>query len=161
MSDQVNNVLILLSVVFIVWMTLRRMRGRQQLMQQRQASDAFLKENAEKPAVHVTASGLQYECLETGNGEVSPAAADKVMVHYHGTLADGTVFDSSVDRGQPITFGLNQVIPGWTEGLQLMRQGDKYRLFIPAKLAYGNRSTGKIPGGSALIFDVHLLAINP
>jgi peptidylprolyl isomerase len=81
-------------------------------------------------------------------------------VHYHGTLLNGTVFDSSVDRGQSIAFGLNQVIPGWTEGVQLMSVGDKYRFFIPSQLAYGNRSTGKIEGGSVLIFDVELLKIN-
>ena len=82
------------------------------------------------------------------------------MAHYHGTLIDGTVFDSSVDRGQPLDFGLNQVIRGWTEGLQLMVEGEKVRLFIPSKLAYGKRAAGSIPGGSVLIFDVELIAIN-
>lgn len=89
-----------------------------------------------------------------------PTARDKVRVHYHGTLLDGTVFDSSVDRNQPISFGLNQVIKGWTEGVQLMVVGEKTRFFIPANLAYGNRSAGKIQPGSTLIFDVELLGIN-
>jgi peptidylprolyl isomerase len=92
--------------------------------------------------------------------DIKPKASDSVTVHYHGTLLDGTVFDSSVDRGQSIVFGLNQVIPGWTEGVQLMSVGDKYRFFIPSQLAYGNRSAGKIEGGSVLIFDVELLKIN-
>ena len=81
-------------------------------------------------------------------------------MHYHGTLIDGTVFDSSVDRGKPISFGLNQVIPGWTEGVQLMVEGDKFRFYIPSSLAYGDQATGKIPAGSLLIFDVELIAIN-
>ncbi|WP_197482816.1 FKBP-type peptidyl-prolyl cis-trans isomerase, partial [Oleiphilus sp. HI0128] len=93
-------------------------------------------------------------------GEAHPTANDKVKVHYHGTLTDGTVFDSSVARGQPISFGLNQVIKGWTEGLQLMVVGEKTRLFIPSELGYGNRAAGAIPAGSVLIFDVELLGIN-
>jgi peptidylprolyl isomerase len=110
--------------------------------------------------VVATPSGLQYKVLNQGEGQIKPLATSKVKVHYHGTLLDGTVFDSSVDRGQPISFALNQVISGWTEGLQLMLVGDKYRFYIPANLAYGNRATGKIPAGSLLIFDVELLAIN-
>ena len=90
----------------------------------------------------------------------SPTAKDHVKVHYHGTLIGGNIFDSSVDRGQPISFGLNQVIEGWTEGLQLMVVGEKTRLFIPSELAYGNKPAGKIGPGSMLIFDVELLAIN-
>lgn len=119
----------------------------------------FLASNKEEEGVQVTDSGLQYKVLQKGDGGSSPAATSKVKVHYHGTLVDGKVFDSSVQRGQPITFGLNQVIPGWTEGLQLMSTGDKYRLFIPANLAYGSRSMGGIPANSALIFDVELLGI--
>ncbi|CAA0105106.1 FKBP-type 22 kDa peptidyl-prolyl cis-trans isomerase [BD1-7 clade bacterium] len=161
MTDASNNVLILVTVIIIVWLTLGRMRKRQRLIAQRVLSDAFLKENAQHDDVLETASGLQYTCLHDGGGEGSPSAADKVRVHYHGTLTDGTVFDSSVDRGQPIDFGLQQVIAGWTEGLQLMKPGDKFRLFIPSRLAYGNRSMGQIPGGAALIFDVELIAINP
>jgi len=107
-----------------------------------------------------TTSGLQYTVLQAGTGATHPNATDRVKVHYHGTLIDGTVFDSSVDRGEPISFGLNQVIAGWTEGLQLMVEGEKTRLFIPSELAYGNRSAGKIKPGSTLIFDVELLGIN-
>ncbi len=120
----------------------------------------FLAENKTYPDVVETTSGLQYLVLNKGDGEVHPKATDTVMVHYHGTLIDGTVFDSSVDRGQPIDFPLNRVIKGWTEGVQLMVTGDKFRFFIPSDLAYGNRSAGKIPAGSVLIFDVELLQIN-
>ena len=109
--------------------------------------------------VKTTTSGLQYKVLEKGDGTEQPSATSKVKVHYHGTLISGEVFDSSVDRGEPISFGLNQVISGWTEGLQLMSVGDKFRLFIPAKLAYGSSKAGSIPGNSTLIFDVELLGI--
>jgi len=107
-----------------------------------------------------TASGLKYQVLKRGDGGKSPKASDTVKVHYHGTLLDGTVFDSSVDRGQPISFGLGQVIPGWTEGLQLMKVGDKFKFTIPANLAYGDASPSpKIPPGSTLVFEVELLGI--
>lgn len=127
-----------------------------------EAGKLFLAENANKEGVLTTLSGLQYQVLTQDplEADIKPKASDSVTVHYHGTLLDGTVFDSSVDRGQSIAFGLNQVIPGWTEGVQLMSVGDKYRFFIPSQLAYGNRSTGKIEGGSVLIFDVELLKIN-
>ncbi len=121
----------------------------------------FLDENTSKDGVQTTASGLQYEFIQQGHGGAMPGASDKVEVHYHGTLVDGTVFDSSVNRGQTITFGLNQVIKGWTEGLQLMSEGDKIRLFIPPELGYGSRSAGKIPPNSVLIFEVELIKINP
>jgi len=120
----------------------------------------FLEKNKDVDGVVTTASGLQYTVLEKGDGTTHPTATDRVKVHYHGTLIDGTVFDSSVDRGEPISFGLNQVIAGWTEGLQLMVTGDKTRFFIPGHLAYGNRAAGKIKPGSTLIFDVELLGIN-
>jgi len=120
----------------------------------------FLASNSSDIGVVVTSSGLQYKVLNQGEGQIKPLVSSKVKVHYHGTLLDGTVFDSSVDRGQPISFSLKQVISGWTEGLQLMVVGDKYRFYIPANLAYGNRATGKIAAGSLLIFDVELLAIN-
>jgi peptidylprolyl isomerase len=120
----------------------------------------FLAENARDSEVITTASGLQYKVLRAGTGTVKPTADDTVKVHYHGTLINGTVFDSSVQRGEPIEFGLTQVIKGWTEGLQLMVVGEKTRLFIPAELGYGNRGVGPIPPGSLLIFDVELLAIN-
>lgn len=124
------------------------------------AGVAFLSENKEKEGVKETTSGLQYLILEKGSGDQSPGPRSKVLAHYHGTLLDGTVFDSSVERGQPLEFGLNQVIRGWTEGLQLMVEGQKMRLFIPSDLAYGKRPAGTIPGGSLLIFDVELIAIN-
>ena len=123
------------------------------------ASEAFLAENAQKDGVVQLASGLQYLILESGDGE-TPTSTDSVLAHYHGTLTDGSVFDSSVDRGEPATFGVSQVIAGWTEALQLMKEGDKWRLFIPPGLAYGEASpTPAIPPNSALIFDVELLEI--
>ncbi|MBA6341137.1 FKBP-type peptidyl-prolyl cis-trans isomerase [Colwellia sp. MB02u-10] len=120
----------------------------------------FLENNKQVAGVIETASGLQYQVLNPGQGDVHPMASTKVKVHYHGTLLDGTVFDSSVERNEPISFGLNQVIKGWTEGLQLMVVGEKTRLFIPAELGYGDSAAGKIPPGSLLIFDVELLAID-
>jgi len=123
------------------------------------AGNAFLEENKKVEGVVETESGLQYLVLHRGEGEQKPTASSKVKVHYHGTLIDGTVFDSSVDRGQPLSFGLNQVIKGWTEGVQLMNVGDKFRFFIPSKLGYGNRAAGKITPGSLLIFEVELLEI--
>jgi FKBP-type peptidyl-prolyl cis-trans isomerase len=107
-----------------------------------------------------TASGLKYQVLKQGTGTKSPNATDTVRVHYHGTLLDGTVFDSSVDRGQPISFPLNRVIKGWTEGLQLMKVGDKFKFEIPPQLAYGASSPSqKIPPNSTLVFEVELLGI--
>jgi len=124
-------------------------------------SAEFLAANASKAGVVALDSGLQYQILESGTaGSASPSTSDSVLAHYHGTLTDGTVFDSSVDRGEPATFGLSQVIAGWTEALQLMTVGDKWRLFIPPGLAYGEASpTPAIPPNSALIFDVELLEI--
>tara|TARA_R110000764_G_scaffold39431_5_gene88103 strand:- start:16504 stop:16950 length:447 start_codon:yes stop_codon:yes gene_type:complete len=123
-------------------------------------AEQFLQKNKQLEGVIETDSGLQYQVLSAGDGETHPVVSSKVKVHYHGTLLDGTVFDSSVERNQPISFGLNQVIKGWTEGLQLMVTGEKTRLFIPAALGYGNSATGKIPAGALLIFDVELLAID-
>ena len=120
--------------------------------------EKFLAENALKEGVKVTESGLQYEVLKMGRGK-KPAATDRVKVHYHGTLIDGTVFDSSVERGEPTSFGLNQVIAGWTEGLQLMPVGSKFRFYIPQELGYGSRNAGSIPPYSTLIFEVELLGI--
>lgn len=123
---------------------------------------AFLDANKKRPGVTTTASGLQYEVMKKGTGTVNPKATDRVEVHYHGTLIDGTVFDSSVQRGKTATFGLNQVIPGWTEGVQLMTEGDKFKFFLPSNLAYGDRSAGaNIKPGSTLVFEVELLKINP
>jgi FKBP-type peptidyl-prolyl cis-trans isomerase len=107
-----------------------------------------------------TASGLKYQVMKQGTGAVSPKATDTVKVHYHGTLLNGTIFDSSVQRGEPISFALNQVIPGWTEGLQLMKVGDKFKFEIPGNLAYGPASpTPAIPPNSTLVFEVELLGI--
>ncbi|RYY99992.1 MAG: FKBP-type peptidyl-prolyl cis-trans isomerase [Chitinophagaceae bacterium] len=122
------------------------------------AGERFLAENGKKPGIKTTASGLQYEVIKEATGP-KPAATDQVVAHYAGTLLDGTKFDNSYDRGEPITIGLNQVIKGWTEGLQLMSPGSKYRFFIPYQLAYGLQQTGNIPAGSALIFEVELLEI--
>ena len=126
----------------------------------REAGEAFLAENAERDGVEVTESGLQYEVLEEGNGD-SPAATDQVEVHYTGELISGEVFDSSRERGEPVTFGLNQVIPGWTEGLQLMSEGARYKLYIPSELAYGAGGNQAIGPNETLVFDVELLAVNP
>ena len=133
----------------------------QEFAQNKTLGEAFLHENAAKEGVHSTATGLQYEVVTAGDG-AKPAATDTVTVHYHGTLTDGTVFDSSVHRGQPATFGVSQVIPGWTEALQLMSVGSKYRLYIPQELAYGAHPHpgGPIKPYSALIFDVELLEIS-
>lgn len=124
------------------------------------AGEKFLAENKQKPEIKVTTSGLQYQALTEGNGK-APSATDNVTVHYRGTTIDGTEFDSSYNRGAPATFPLNRVIPGWTEGLQLMKEGAKYRLFIPSQLAYGERGAGRHIGpNSALIFDVELIKVN-
>ncbi|MBL7941643.1 MAG: FKBP-type peptidyl-prolyl cis-trans isomerase [Flavobacteriales bacterium] len=122
--------------------------------------EAYLEKNKSNPGVVTTASGLQYKVTQEGSG-LQPDENDKVTVHYHGTLIDGTPFDSSVERGQPATFGLNQVIPGWTEGLQTMKEGGKTTFYIPQSLAYGARATGKIPGFSTLIFEVELIKVEP
>ena len=121
---------------------------------------AFLAANAKKDGVKTTATGLQYKVLKSGTG-ASPQKTDTVKVHYHGTLIDGTVFDSSVQRGEPITFPVSGVIPGWTEALQLMKVGDKWQLFIPSSLAYGELSPpgSKIGPNSTLLFEVELLGI--
>ena len=127
--------------------------------QAKEAGEKFLAENAKRPEVKTTPSGLQYEIIEATIGQ-KPKATDKVKVHYEGTLTDGTVFDSSYKRGEPITFGLNQVIKGWTEGLQLMSIGSKYKLYIPYQLGYGAQGAGAaIPPYAALIFTVELLGI--
>ena len=123
------------------------------------AGEAFLADNKNKPGVVTTASGLQYQIIKEGTGP-KPTPADKVKCHYHGTLLDGTVFDSSVDRGEPVEFPVTGVIQGWVEALQLMPVGSKWKLFLPASLAYGDNSAGpKITPGSTLIFDVELLEI--
>jgi len=131
----------------------------QEAAKNKEEGEKFLEENGKREGVETTASGLQYEVITEGTGK-RPTLNDKVSVHYHGTLLDGTVFDSSVDRGQPAEFGLTQVIAGWTEGLQLMPVGSKYTLWIPAELAYGeNGMGGAIKPNSTLIFEVELLSI--
>ena len=125
----------------------------------KKAGEEFLNINRLKAGVVELPSGLQYQVLQKGNGE-KPKATDKVKCHYHGTLINGTVFDSSIERGQPAVFGVNQVIPGWVEALQLMEVGSKWRLFIPSNLAYGEHGAGEmIEPNSTLIFDVELLDI--
>lgn len=124
----------------------------------KEAGLAFLEANKSVEGVQVTESGLQYKVIKMGKGK-KPSATDRVKVHYHGTLIDGKVFDSSVERGEPALFALNQVIPGWTEGLQLMPVGSKFTFYIPSELAYGDRETGEIKPFSALVFDVELLSI--
>ncbi len=124
------------------------------------AGEEFLAANKNKPGVTALPSGLQYEVLTEGTG-AKPTANNKVTCHYHGTLINGTIFDSSVQRGQPATFPLNQVIKGWTEGVQLMATGSKWRFFIPPHLGYGDRQVGGAIGpNSTLIFDVELLSIS-
>jgi FKBP-type peptidyl-prolyl cis-trans isomerase len=133
---------------------------QEQFKANKELGEKFLAENFKKEGVKTTVSGLQYEVVKEGKGK-KPAATSQVKVHYHGTLIDGTVFDSSVERNSPATFGVNQVIPGWTEALQLMNEGSKYRLYIPQELAYGEspHPGGPIQPFMALIFDVELLEI--
>ena len=127
--------------------------------QNARAGEAFLTENGKRSEVKTTDSGLQYEVLEEGDGP-RPEAGDKVVVHYTGKLIDGTVFDSSEERGEPATFGVTQVIPGWVEALQLMKAGSKWRLFIPSQLAYGPQGAGGVIGpNQTLIFDVNLIKV--
>lgn len=131
----------------------------QQIKDNKTLGREFLEQNAKNDSVIQTASGLQYMVLKEGTG-AKPGPTDEVTVHYTGTLIDGTVFDSSVERGEPATFPLNKVIPGWTEGLQLMSEGSKYRLFIPSELAYGETGAGdQILPNSTLIFDVELIKV--
>ena len=127
--------------------------------QNKASGEAFLAENAKKESVTVLPSGLQYEVITEGNGK-KPSATDRVQCHYEGTLIDGTVFDSSIKRGEPAVFGVNQVIKGWVEALQLMHEGAKWRLYIPYDMAYGEHGAGEmIPPYSALVFDVELIKV--
>ncbi len=123
------------------------------------SSEAFLDENANRAGVQTTESGLQYEIIQEGTGK-KPSADNQVKVHYEGTLVDGTLFDSSIKRGEPVTFGVTQVIPGWVEGLQLMSEGAKYKFYIPSDLGYGAQGAGEmIPPHSALVFEVELIEV--
>lgn len=152
--------IVIVLILILAFFIFQRMNSGKNASENIQLGKVYLSANAIQEGVVTTDSGMQYVVLEKGEGTAHPAANSSVEVHYHGTLMDGTVFDSSVDRGKPISFGLNQVISGWTEGLQLMVEGDKFRFYIPSDLAYGNRGVGKIPAGSLLIFDVELLKIN-
>ena len=125
----------------------------------KKAGEQYLAENAKRPEVHTTASGLQYEIIKEGEG-ASPKVTDKVTVHYTGALIDGRVFDSSVERGEPATFGVSQVIPGWVEALQIMKPGAEWRIFVPSHLAYGPQGAGGIIGPNmTLIFDIKLIKV--
>ena len=126
----------------------------------KEVGKSILEQNRKNEKINQTASGLQYEIIREGTGK-KPVATDQVKVHYVGTLYNGTTFDSSRDRGEPITFPLNQVIQGWTEGVQLMTEGSIYKFWIPAELGYGDRAAGSIPAGSLLIFEVELIQVNP
>ncbi len=134
-------------------------KAARQAAENKAKATAFLAENGRKKGVTTTSSGLQYEVITAGSG-ARPKETDMVRVHYHGTLMDGTVFDSSVQRGEPVSFFLNQVVPGWLEGLQLMPVGSKYRLTIPPELAYGDAGAGPIEPNTVLIFEVELLGID-
>ena len=148
-------------LVLAIGMVGLALAGTQPVRAPAQAANAILVANKEKPGVTTTASGLQVEMLAAGEGP-TPTPTDTVLVHYEGRLADGTVFDSSYQRGQPAVFQLDQVIPGWTEGVQLMKPGAKYRFTIPPQLGYGARGAGDtIPPNAVLIFDVELLAVKP
>jgi len=158
----VSKVVIILIIVALFFVFLQFTSGNKKAaLENKQKGEQFLAANKNREGVVTTSSGLQYKVLQPGTGRQHPGATDTVKVHYHGTLLDGSVFDSSVERGEPIEFGLHQVIRGWTEGLQLMVVGEKTRLFIPSDLAYGDRRAGSIEPGSTLIFDVELLGINP
>ncbi len=156
MSKIIFPVIVVFLAVFFIYRTWSNYKAANENLA---AGEAFLKNNAAQEKVITTDSGLQYLVLQQGSGTEKPGTTSRVKVHYHGTLIDGTVFDSSVERNEPITFALNQVIRGWQEGLQYMVVGQKNRLFIPSTLGYGKKQTGPIPASSVLIFDVELLEI--
>lgn len=146
-------------IAFVVFYFIKNSGNKKSSSENILIGNDFLAQNKAKQGVIETTSGLQYQILTKGEGSVRPSASSTVKVHYHGTLLDGTVFDSSVERKEPISFPLNRVIAGWTEGLQLMVVGDTFKFFIPSKLAYGNSATGKIKPGSLLVFEVELLDV--
>lgn len=154
------KLILIVLILILAFFVFQRMNSGKNAAENVQLGKVYLEENATKEGVISTDSGVQYVVLEKGEGVEHPITSSNVEVHYHGSLIDGTVFDSSVERGKTISFGLNQVIPGWTEGVQLMVEGDKFRFYIPSNLAYGNRGVGKIPAGSLLIFEVELIKIN-
>ncbi|MCK9621636.1 MAG: FKBP-type peptidyl-prolyl cis-trans isomerase [Methylobacter sp.] len=156
----IQTKVLLIVTALLIGFTMFSMANATTPEENKAAGTAFLAENAKKPNIITTASGLQYEVLTPGTGTVSPKATDNVTVHYKGTTIDGTEFDSSYSRGEPATFPLNRVIAGWTEGVQLMKEGAKYRFFIPSELAYGEQGAGRAIGpNAALIFDVELIKI--
>ena len=146
--------------VLLIGFTMFSMANATTPAENKAAGIAFLADNAKKPDIVTTATGLQYQVLTPGTGTTSPSATDNVTVHYKGTTIDGEEFDSSYSRGEPATFPLNRVIAGWTEGVQLMKEGAKYRFYIPSELAYGEQGAGRAIGpNAALIFDVELIKI--
>lgn len=153
-------IVIALIVLSILWLLNRSAQSKKVAQVNIDLANEFLAVNKQENNVVTTESGLQYMVLTPGTGTERPSAGSKVTVHYHGTLLNGQVFDSSVERGKPISFGLNQVIKGWTEGLQTMVVGEKTRFYIPSHLGYGNSSAGSIPAGSLLIFDVELISFD-
>lgn len=152
-------VILAVAIALIAFYFIKNAKDKKASLQNIEIGNSFLTANKANPGVVETASGLQYQIVKKGDGSVHPSANSTVKVHYHGTLLDGTVFDSSVERNEPISFPLNRVIKGWTEGLQLMVVGDTFKFFIPSDLAYGNAATGKIKPGSVLIFEVDLLEV--
>ncbi len=152
-------VILAVAVALVAFYFIKNTNSKKAALQNIETGNSFLTANKANQGVVETASGLQYQILKKGDGSVRPSAKSTVKVHYHGTLLDGTVFDSSVERKEPISFPLNRVIKGWTEGLQLMVAGDTFKFFIPANLAYGNAAAGKIKPGSVLIFEVELLEV--
>jgi peptidylprolyl isomerase len=156
----INIILAVIIAIFCYLIFKNSKKAKQQALANAQIGSDFLASNSQVEGVIETASGLQYKVIKhSGNEKKPPSSQSKVNVHYHGTLLDGSVFDSSVDRNSPISFGLQQVIKGWTEGLQLMSEGDKYTFYIPHQLAYGEKRVGSIPPASLLIFEVELLKI--
>jgi len=157
---KIRNRIIAVLTAFLVGFIMFSMANATTPAENKAAGEKFLAENAQHAGITTTASGLQYMVFEEGTG-ASPKATDNVTVHYKGTTIDGKEFDSSYSRGEPATFPLNRVIAGWTEGLQLMKEGAKYRFFIPSNLAYGERGAGRAIGPNAtLIFDVELIKVN-
>ncbi|CAM4121959.1 FKBP-type peptidyl-prolyl cis-trans isomerase [Pseudoalteromonas ostreae] len=155
----INIILAIIIAILCFLIFQNSKKVKQQAIANAQIEADFLVANSKVEGVIETASGLQYKVVSSSGSEARPSSTSMVNVHYHGTLLDGSVFDSSVERNSPISFGLNQVIKGWTEGLQLMSEGDKYTFYIPHQLAYGEKRVGSIPPASLLIFEVELLKV--
>jgi FKBP-type peptidyl-prolyl cis-trans isomerase FklB len=154
------KIIVLGMIAVVLYFTFQVVISNEHGPENNQIGVEFLVENGQKDDVQSTESGLQYKVLTKGDGTVHPTASSNVTVHYHGTLISGVVFDSSVDRGEPAEFGVHQVIPAWTEALQMMSVGDKWRIACPPKLAYGEQGAGDaIPPNTPLVFEVHLIAI--